>query len=161
AGLVVFGGQAKPFGFFAQDDWKVKPNLSLTLSLRWDDFTNHTAWGNSGFQFSSLILGSGSTFNDQVTNAVGRPLSGVFANPMIKLWSPRIGFAWDPTKTGNWAIRGGIGVYHDWIVLGQSVDEMRNNPPGVISPTFFEGGSGIQPIFALAPSGKYPFNFPL
>jgi hypothetical protein len=31
----------------------------------------------------------------------------------------------------------------------------------LISPTFFSGGTGIQPIFALAPSGTYPFNYPL
>jgi hypothetical protein len=80
---------------------------------------------------------------------------------MTNLFSPRIGFAWDPTKTGNWSIRGGIGVYHDWVVLGQTVDQTRNNPPGVISPTFTTGGTGPQPIFALAPSGSYPFNFPL
>ncbi|MGE5207216.1 MAG: carboxypeptidase regulatory-like domain-containing protein, partial [Chlamydiota bacterium] len=50
AGNVAFGGQENPFGFFVQDDWKLKPNLSLTLALRWDDFTNHTSWGDSGFQ---------------------------------------------------------------------------------------------------------------
>ena len=161
AGKVVFGGQTNPFGFFVQDDWKVKSNLSLTLALRWDDFTNHTAWGNSGFQFSSLFLGSGNTFNDQVTNAVVRPVSSVFESPMTNFWSPRIGFAWDPSKTGKWSIRGGVGVFRDWVVLGQSVDQMRNNPPGVISPTFTTGGTGVQPIFALAPSGTYPFNYPL
>jgi len=161
AGLVVFGGQTNPFGFYAQDDWKVKPNLSLTLALRWDDFTDHTAWGNSGFQFSSLFLGSGSTFNEQVTSAVVRPVTSVFASPMTNFWSPRVGFAWDPTKTGKWSIRGGVGVFRDWVVLGQSVDQTRNNPPGVISPTFTTGGTGVQPIFALAPSGTYPFNYPL
>jgi len=161
AGTVVFGGQTNPFGFYVQDDWKVKPNLSLTLALRWDDFTNHTAWGNSGFQFSSLFLGSGGTFAEQVTNAVVRPVTSVFASPMTNFWSPRVGVAWDPTKTGKWSIRGGVGVFRDWVVLGQSVDEMRNNPPGVISPTFTTGGSGVQPIFALAPSGTYPFNYPL
>ena len=44
--------------------------------------------------------------------------------------------------------------------LGQTVDQTRNNPPGVISPTFTQG-SNPEPIFALAPSGTYPFNFPL
>jgi len=160
-GSVVFGGQSTPFGFFAQDDWKVKSNLTLTLSLRWDDFTNHSPWGNSGFKFSSLILGSGSTFADQVANAAVRTVPSVFANSMNNIWSPRIGFAWDPSKTGKWAVRGGIGVYHDWVVLGQTVDQTRLNPPGLISPTFFSGGTGIQPIFALAPSGTYPFNYPL
>jgi len=159
-GTVIFGGQSTPFGFFAQDDWKVKSNLSLTLALRYDDFTNHSPWGNSGFQFSSLILGSGSSFDQQVANASVRTVPSVFAHSMSNLWSPRIGIAWDPTGHGNWAVRGGIGVYHDWVVLGQSVDQMRNNPPGVISPTF-TAGSGIQPIFALAPSGTYPFNYPL
>jgi hypothetical protein len=166
AGKVVFGGQTNPFGFFAQDDWKVKSNLTLTLSLRWDNFTNHTAWGNSGFRFSSLILGSGSTFSEQVANAVVRQVSGVFANAMSNFWSPRIGFAWDPSKVGLWSVRGGVGVFRDWVVLGQSVDQMRNNPPGVISPTFTTGcpsppNCPVQPIFALAPSGTYPFNFPL
>jgi hypothetical protein len=160
-GLVIFGGQSTPFGFFAQDDWKVKSNLSLTLALRWDDFTNHSPWGSSGFQFSSLILGTGSTFEDQVANAAVRTVPSVFAHSMTNIWSPRIGFAWDPSKTGKWAVRGGIGVYHDWVVLGQSVDQTRLNPPGLISPTFTAGGTGIQPIFALAPSGTYPFNYPL
>ena len=163
AGSVVFGGQSTPFGFFAQDDWKVKPNLSLTLALRYDDFTNHSPWGNSGFRFSSLILGSGSTFAQQVASAAVRTVPSVFANSMTNIWSPRIGFAWDPSKTGKWSIRGGIGVYHDWVVLGQTVDQTRLNPPGLISPTFTTGTPGPQPAnyFALAPSGTYPFNFPL
>lgn len=166
AGSVVFGGQSTPFGFFVQDDWKARTNLSLTLSLRWDDFTNHSPWGNSGFQFSSLILGSGSTFASQVANASVRPVPSVFANSQSNLWSPRVGFAWDPSKTGKWSVRGGIGLYHDWVVLGQSVDQTRNNPPGVLFECFSGSTPGgcnpaVTPIFALAPSGAYPFNFPL
>ncbi|HLV94501.1 MAG TPA: TonB-dependent receptor [Candidatus Acidoferrales bacterium] len=162
-GTVRFGGQENPFGFFAQDNWKVKSNLTLTLGLRWDDFTNHTPWGNSGFQFSSLYLGSGNTLQEQVANAsvMSDGNGGVFANAQTNYWSPRIGFAWDPTKTGSWSVRGGVGVYRDWVVMGQSVDQMRNNPPGVVSPTFITGVTAVQPVFALAPSGTYPFNFPL
>jgi outer membrane receptor protein involved in Fe transport len=161
-GLVVFGGQETPYGFFAQDDWKLKPNLSLTLSLRWDDFTNQTAWGPD-FQFSNLLLGSGSTFEQQIVGATVQPVSGVFAHSIKNLWSPRIGFAWDPTKTGKWSVRGGIGVYHDWIAMGQSVDEMRTNPPVLITPTFNTAVNPNlpAPLFALAPSGVYPFNFPV
>ncbi|MGA7294384.1 MAG: TonB-dependent receptor [Terriglobales bacterium] len=158
---VAFGGQTIPFGFFVQDDWKAKPNLSFTLSLRYDDFTNHTPWGNSGFQFSALNLATAGTFNEQVQYATVGVVPKVFANDMKNLFSPRIGFAWDPTKHGDWVVRGGVGVYHDWVVMGQSVDQTRLNPPGVLSQTFYTGGSGIQPIFALAPSGTYPFNFPV
>jgi outer membrane receptor protein involved in Fe transport len=167
AGAVIFGGQTNPFGFFAQDTWKAKPNLTLTLALRWDDFTNHTAWGNSDFRFSSLILGSGSSLSPQVANATVSPVGGVFANDQDNYWSPRIGFAWDPSRTGKWSIRGGVGVYRDWVVLGQSVDQTRNNPPGVISTTFTSTvnvngvATPLSNYFALASSGNYPYNFPL
>ncbi len=162
AGKVIFGGQENPFGIFAQDDWKVKPNLSLTLALRWDYYSNHTAWGNSGFQFSNMLLGTGSTFAQRIASATVTPVGGVFANPITNLWSPRIGFSWDPSRRGTWTVRGGIGVYHDWVALGQSVDEMRLNPPSLITPVFsVQTPSLPPPLFALAPSGTYPFNFPL
>lgn len=165
-GSVIFGGQTNPFGFFVQDDWKVKSNLSVTVSLRWDDLTNHRPWGNSGFQFSSLILGTGGNFDTQVANASVGQVPAVFANDMKNIFSPRIGFAWDPTKKGEWAVRGGIGVYHDWVVLGQTVDQTRNNPPGVANVTFVGGVDQYnnQPLsnyFSIAPSGTYPWNFPL
>jgi hypothetical protein len=169
AGTVQFGGQENPFGFFGQDDWKVKPNLSVTLSMRWDDFSNHTPWGNSNFQFSALNLGSAGTFNEQVQYATVGVVPAVFANAMKNIFSPRIGFAWDPTKRGQWAVRGGVGVYHDWIAMGQTIDQTRNNPPGVLSETFTDvsppvNGNPGQPLgnyFAIAPSGSYPWGFVL
>lgn len=164
AGSVAFGGQTNPFGFFVQDDWKARSNLSLTISLRWDDLGNHSAWGNNGFQFSALILAPGGNFNTQVANASVGQVPTVFANDMKNLFSPRIGFAWDPSKTGKWAIRGGIGVYHDWVVLGQSVDQTRNNPPGVLSETFTNtapNGTPLGNFFSIAPSQSYPWGFAL
>jgi hypothetical protein len=169
AGTVIFGGQEIPFGFFAQDDWKVKPNLSLTLSLRYDDFTNQSPWGNTGFQFSALILAPGGNFNTQVQNASVGQVPQVFANNMKNIFSPRIGFAWDPAKNAKWVVRGGIGVYHDWISMGQGVDQTRNNPPGVLSETFTsvsppvngQPGQPLSNFFSIAPSGNYPWGFVL
>jgi hypothetical protein len=164
AGTVIFGGQTNPFGFFVQDDWKAKSNLSLTVSLRWDDLTNHRPWGNNGFQFSALILSPGGNFNTQVANASVGQVPTVFASDMKNLFSPRIGFSWDPSKTGKWAVRGGIGVYHDWVVLGQSVDQTRNNPPGVLSETFTNvapNGSPLGKYFSIASSENYPWGFTL
>ena len=162
AGSVLFSGQTNPWGLFVQDDWKAKSNLSFTFSLRWDDLSNIYPSGpaaTSGVS-SNLILGSGSTIQQQVASATVHTESSVFSNSIRNIWSPRIGFAWDPSKSGKWSIRGGVGVYHDWIALGQAVDEMRNNPPGVISPTFYNTG-GIAPVFALATSATYPFGYPL
>ncbi len=159
-GSVGFGGQLTAWGFFVQDDWKAKANLSFTVSLRWDDFGNHYPWGNN-FQFYNLILGSGSTFDQQIASASVKPVADVFAQSLKNNWSPRIGFAWDPSNQGKWSIRGGIGIFHDWVVLGQSVDQMRNNAPTANGETFTAGGTGVQPLFAVAQNPTYPFNYPL
>jgi len=163
-GQIPFSGQTNPFGVFVQDDWKARKNLSFTLALRWDDFSNHTPSGPAALSgISSNVIVAGSTTAQRLANisqASVQTVGGVFANSMKNIWSPRIGFAWDPSKTGKWSVRGGVGVYHDWIALGQSVDELRNNPPGVIYPSF-SVNTAIQPLFALAPSPTYPFNYPL
>jgi hypothetical protein len=163
-GRIPFSGQTNPFGVFVQDDWKVKKNLSFTLALRWDDFGNQTPSGPPALSgISSNVIVAGTTIAQRlnsIASASVQTVGGVFANPMSNIWSPRVGFAWDPSKTGKWSIRGGVGLYHDWVTLGQSVDELRNNPPGTISPTF-SVNTAIQPLFALAPSPVYPFNYPL
>jgi hypothetical protein len=162
AGNELFDGQESPWGFFVQDDWKARSNLSFTLSLRYDDLSNITASGPaavSGVQ-SNILLGSGSTLAAQIAAAGVHPTSAVFAHAINNNWSPRVGFAWDPTKHGVWSIRGGVGLFHDWVTLGQAVDEMRANPPGVIYPCISVICS-IKPLFALAPSATYPFNYPI
>lgn len=163
AGLVLFNGQENPWGLFLQDDWKARSNLSFTFSLRWDDFSNITPSGpaaESGVN-ENIFLGSGSTMAEQIANATVHSESGVFAHAIDNIWSPRIGFAWDPSKTGKWSLRGGVGVYHDWIALGQAVDEMRTNPPASIGSPCISVICPIQPVFAVAPSATYPYNYPL
>ena len=173
-GYVVFGGQTNPFGFSAQDNWKMNSRLTLTLALRWDDFTNHSPWADVGcgapvsacFRFSDIFLGPGSTRLAQIAGAtVQQRPDGLFKGAQTNYWSPRVGVAWDPTGHGDWVVRGGIGVYRDWVVLGQSVDQMRNNPPSVLSESFVTTGypnaTAVQPELAFAPNKAYPFNFPL
>ena len=163
-GQIPFSGQTNPWGLFVQDDWKARKNLSFTFALRWDDFSNHTPSGPAALSgISSNVITTGSNIAQTLANissASVRTVSAVFSGAMSNIWSPRVGFAWDPSKTGKWSIRGGVGVYHDWITLGQSVDELRNNPPGVIYPSF-STVTAIAPLFALAASPTYPFGYPL
>ncbi len=151
------------FGLFVQDEWKVAPNLTLTLGLRFDDHGN--AYFPSGInpsegvkQLVNLELGSGSNIDDQISGAVLRPVDNVLKSP-IRNFSPRIGFAWDPSRSGNWVVRGGFGLYHDWITLTQQAEHLLDNPPGFAFPTF-RAGEDPGPIFALGNSDTFPFNFP-
>ncbi len=147
---------SKTFGLFAQDTWKVKPNLTLTYGIRFDDYGNpysrspNTAFGN-------FILAQGGTFQDQVANGKVVLKNDVF-NSAQKAWSPRVGISWDPTKKGDWVFRGGIGMFHNWVTPANAQEEFRGNPPGPIYPTFSAGGA-IPPLFVLGNSNTPPFGF--
>ncbi len=147
---------SKTFGLFAQDTWKVKPNLTMTYGIRFDNFGNpysrspNTAFGN-------FILGQGSTLQDQVANGKVVLKNDVF-NGFQTAWSPRVGISWDPTNSGTWVVRGGAGIYHNWVTPANAQEEFRGNPPGPIYPTFFSNGA-IPPLFVLGNSNTPPFGF--
>jgi hypothetical protein len=147
-------------GAFVQDDWKVRSNLTLTLGLRWDDYGNPypdedtTTMGN-------IFLGSGGTIDEQFANASVRQVDAVYENRLIKNFSPRAGVAWAPGNGDTWLIRGGTGLYHNWIPLGEA-NRVRQNPPGLVTPTFRVGES-IEPILSIGTSDRppYGFNYPV
>jgi hypothetical protein len=147
---------SKTHGIFAQDVWKARDRLTLTLGIRWDDFGNPysrsplTAFGN-------FFLGQGSNLTDRVTSGVMKVQSPVF-NHFQQAWSPRLGFAWSPDKSGKLVIRGGAGMFHNWVTPANAQEEFRGNPPGPIYPTFFAGGTP-PPLFVLGTSDKPPFGF--
>ena len=146
-------------GAFVQDEWKAKTNLTVTMGVRWDDYGNPHRDPAKTPPEGNLFLGSGSTLADRFASASVRTVEGTYAGRLNKNFSPRVGMAWDPTKTGKFSIRGGIGLYHDWIPLGED-NRIRQNPPGLVTPTF-RAGDPIGPLFALGTTDTPPFGYPL
>jgi len=142
-------------GLFAQDTWKTTRSLTLTLGLRYDYMGNPH---NSFFPLTNFLLGAGETYNEQVANGsmVSQPTA---FNHAPTAWSPRIGVAWDPTHSGKWVVRGGYGIYHDWVTLSQALNNQISNPPAYVVPTFLTGTT-TAPIFAMGTSNTYPYGFP-
>ena len=113
------------YGFFAQDNWKVNPKLTLNLGLRYDVTLPRTDRHNRQNFFNpnvpSPLNGGNLTYTDAVTGLpVTVPLNGgeVFASSKQRTtyatdWSniqPRIGFAYQfASKT---VVRGGYGIYY-------------------------------------------------
>jgi hypothetical protein len=87
------------FGVYVQDDWRLKPTLTLNLGLRYEMNTMLTETHN---KLSNL---------QNLTDALPHLGNPFFNNPTLKNFEPRIGFAWDPFKNGRTAVRGGIGMF--------------------------------------------------
>ncbi len=99
-------GNLQHAGYF-NDDWRVRPNLTLNLGVRYEYVT--VPVGSRAQQYSSIA---------NVPGVI------TFAAPQSTKndWSPRIGFAYSPGTSGKWSIRGGAGRSFDntYINLNQN-----------------------------------------
>ena len=149
---------SKTFGLFAEDTWKATRNLTLTLGFRFDDQGNPYSRSTSTV-FGNFYLGTGSTLDEQVANGYAKPThNAVSSTP--KAATPRIGAAWDVNGRGDWVVRGGFGMFSNWLTPANIQEEFRGNPPGLINPTFYAANApGNQPVFVQGTSSKPPFGF--
>jgi len=107
---------------FVQDDFKLRPNLTLNIGLRYEYFGPlNEKYGRQ----SNLLLGSGA---DALT--VGEKL--VQANPLYQAdkanFAPRLGFAWSPWSDNKTVIRGGFGMAYNRITDTMTAISRRNPP---------------------------------
>jgi hypothetical protein len=86
-------------GLYVQDDWRVRPSLTVNLGLRWEMTTVPTE--TQGRLVSLLNISDAQPH-------IGSPL---FRNPTLHNFDPRVGFAWDPFHKGTTAVRGGFGFF--------------------------------------------------
>lgn len=148
---------SRTFGLFAEDTWKARKNLTLTLGLRYDDSGN--PWSKSSSTvFGNFYYGTGDTQNEQIANGYAKATHNALLHSVNNLWSPRVGVAWDPTGSGLWVVRGGYGLYNNWLTSANVQEEFRGSPPGLVEPVFF-AGSANPPIFVLGTSSTPPFGF--
>lgn len=103
--------RASAFGAFAQTDWKVSPNLTLNLGLRWDlDVPRRELVDNRQNSFDQFALNPVSGTPGLLTWS-GRNGSSAFAHNFDKNnFGPRVGFAYRATE--KWVIRGGSGLLY-------------------------------------------------
>jgi hypothetical protein len=128
------------YSFFAQDAWKVRRNLTLSLGLRYQfngvPYEEHA-------NFSNLLTDPASF--PVVFSVVGPGTGKMIYNNDYSGIEPRIGFSYDPKGNGKTAIRGAFGIFHDR-VFGNLFGNARGNPP-------FEQDWSQQPFDTLAGTG--------
>src|SRR5215831_15215362 len=137
--------------WFAQDDWKVMPRLTLNLGVR--------------YEWSGVPRDEGK----QALNAIANdPAVGlIFRKPKSDTnnFGPHVGFAWDPTGHGKWSIRGGGQIAYDVIPLNFAINSLppelqtEQNPTLTCTlpsaPAWCATGSGF-----LAGGGLLQVNVP-
>ena len=119
------GFRERDMSGFVQDQFKVKSNFTLSYGLRYewdgvpwvirDQLTSATPEALAGPPPITFV---------QVTRGGSNPL---YVND-VKGFEPRIGFAWDPFKTGKTSIRAGFGYFRDRQFFNLTGDT-RANPP--------------------------------
>ncbi len=120
------------FYLFAQDSWKIKPNLTLNYGLRWElntplaDIAQHVETFRPGQ--SSTVYPCGGATDCTSQDAVGLVVPGDPGVPAgmtstyYKAFAPRIGIAWSPGSSGKTSIRAGWGLFYnpmEQLVLAQ------------------------------------------
>ncbi|MFZ3340270.1 MAG: carboxypeptidase regulatory-like domain-containing protein [Terriglobales bacterium] len=118
---------------FAQDSWKIRPNLTLNYGLRWEldtplaDAAKHTQTFRPG-QMSSIYPCGGPNTDCTSQDAIGLVVPGDPGVPpgmtqtYYKAFAPRIGIAWSPGSSGKTSIRAGWGLFYnpiEQLVLAQ------------------------------------------
>ncbi len=132
----IYGSEVSWNGLFVEDQYKVRPNLTLTLGIRYDDFGNPARYGQNAGAFYPIVLGAGSTLLDQVIGASTHLGTNAFAGSQNLNFQPRAGFAWTPASEHNrLLLRGGIGLYEDSVTPSQVAVNLPTNPPNRITFT--------------------------
>jgi hypothetical protein len=115
------------FDWYGQDSWKIRPNFTLSLGLRYQ--LNGVPYETSG-NLSNLLQDPGSLATGQaaVFSLVGPGSGHELYQPDYKDIEPRIGFTWDPWRNGKTAVRAGFGIFHDR-TFGNAFGNVRADPP--------------------------------
>ena len=142
-------------GTYVQDDWRIRPNLTLNLGVRYEMATVLSDAQNKIGNLTSLVnpnpsssvatalLQCGKQYTAPVAPQAGTTCNSVGPytnNQTLHNFEPRVGFAWDPFHDGKTSVRGGFGMYDVLPLPGYFLLQQNQNAPFMI---FKSAGTGL------------------
>lgn len=117
------------WGFFVQDDFKIRPNLTINAGLRWSYFGSFYSKQNN---LDVLRLGTGANALSAMNIRVG----GNLYSPQKINFGPQIGFAWQPQNYLNkLVVRGGFGINYNQNEIAITANG-NGNPPNAVNVSY-------------------------
>jgi hypothetical protein len=137
-GLPAGGQHDNRFEIYFGDQWKFRPNLTITLGLHYGIDTGRA---DSDLPSISAL----SQFDNQFFHGLDARV-----NQPNKNFGPQVGIAWDPWKNGKTVIRAGAGIYYENAIFN---NVLFDRPARLQSGLFF---ATAAPCFNGSPTGPVP-----
>jgi hypothetical protein len=151
---------------YGQDQWQVRPDLTLTLGAGWDIETPYKNLYANGEILGAFNPGQQSTVFPTAPAGLVFPGDkgvGPYGGARVHYddIGPRVGFAWSPGATAKWSVRGGIGLYFNRTESEATGQTLTNAPFSLTSPGAAQVGSSpalANPYTSVnpAPVGAIP-----
>ena len=124
----------KPIAFFAQDSWKVRPNLTLNYGVRYDiELTEQIPTLPLRDPLSGITLSADQVLAAQDAMGVQQGFPRDKNN-----WAPRLAVAWDPWSDGKTAVRAAFGLFYDHpllaIAFNSDIADAVQQQQGILTP---------------------------
>jgi hypothetical protein len=139
--------RGKSYDGFAQDTFRVRPDLTITFGLRYEYNTPPVDAQNRANLFDPAAGNLVQVGTD------GLPRGGF--NPDRRDFAPRAGVAWSPGGKGKTVLRAGYGIYYDQSSLAPS-EGLYFSPPYFNLQLFFP----VQGVYNLTLDNPFPADFP-
>ncbi|MEO8597038.1 MAG: TonB-dependent receptor [Candidatus Solibacter sp.] len=150
----LFDTRYPEYEMYAQDTWKVRPNLTVDLGLRYEIRLSPNT-PNDNIRVPNQPMVAGAAPSNTVTWVPGKLFKNQLGN-----WGPSVGLAWDPFGTGKTSIRANYRIAYDRINNFVVASTILVNLPGAafaaINTDFGQGGGRLANLPALNPPTAKP-----